>query len=139
MVLSIATLLVLGVIADDKPAKEEKKAIEPAAAEPAAEASKKQDKRGLEYDFGGYDFGGDDHGHHHFDHHEEKTLTIVKKIPVPYKVEKTVHVPVEKISHYPVHVHVPKPYPVEKVSQKNNNISQLVGSEFKIQIFVKLL
>lgn len=114
VVLSVATLVVSGVIADEQPAKEDKKAIEPAAAEPAVEASKKQDKRGLEYDFGGHDFGGD-HGHHHFDHHEEKTLTIIKKIPVPYKVEKTVHVPVERIVKYPVHVHVPAPYPVEKV------------------------
>lgn len=46
--------------------------------------------------------------------HHEKTITVVKKVPEPYPVEKTVHVPVEKKVPYPVKVHVPQPYPVEK-------------------------
>lgn len=97
MFLSIA--LLLGASAEEK--KEEAKAVE---------ASKKQDKRGIfDHDFGGHDFGGHDfgssshasfsshdfgsHGHeiHHHEHHEpivhEKTLTVVKKIPVPGKIE----------------------------------------------------
>lgn len=132
---------VVSVFGDDKKsAKEEtKKAVEPAAAD------KKQDKRGIfgegyghdfgghdfghhdfggheislghdfhGHDFGGHDFGGD-HGHHGHHEHHEKTVTVVKKVPVPYPVEKQIHVPVEKVKHYPVHVHVPKPYPVEKI------------------------
>lgn len=82
---------------------EEKKSIENANVEDSKAADselqeKKQDKRGL------HGWEGD-HGHHH---HEEKTVTIVKKVPVPYPVEKHIPVPVEKVKHYPVHVHVPK-------------------------------
>lgn len=67
-------------------------------------AEKKQEKRGLS------DFG---HGWEH-DVKEEKTLTIVKKIPQPYPVYK--HIPVEHVKHVPVpyKVGVPKPYPVVK-------------------------
>lgn len=101
--LSIA--LLLGASAEEK--KEETKAVEEAK---TVEASKKQDKRGIfDHDFGGHDFGGHDfgssshasfsshdfgsHGHeiHHHEHHEpivhEKTLTVVKKIPVPGKTD----------------------------------------------------
>lgn len=85
-------------------AEEEKRAEESQTAEDAnLDESKTVEKRGAS----GY-------GHHH-GYHEEKTLTIVKKIPVPYKVEKTVHVPVEKIVKVPHKVYVDKPYPVEKV------------------------
>lgn len=65
---------------------------------------KKQEKRGI------YDFG--DWHHHHPT--EEKTLTIVKKIPVAVPHVKTVHVPHVKEVHVPVKVGVPKPYPVIK-------------------------
>lgn len=92
---------------------EEKKAEEKVDADTNAESSepaeKKQDKRGLSHDFG--------QGGHGWDHkyEEEKTLTIVKKIPAPYPVIK--HVPVEHVKHIPVPYKVPypKPYPVEKV------------------------
>lgn len=85
-------------------AEEDKKSIENTNVEDSKAAGselqdKKQDKRGL------HGWEGD-HGHHH--HHEEKTITIVKKVPVPYPVEKHIPVPVEKVKHYPVHVHVPK-------------------------------
>lgn len=62
---------------------------------------KKQEKRGI-HEYGNW------HGH------EEKTLTIVKKIPVPVPHVRTVHVPHYKETHYPVKVGVPKPYPVVK-------------------------
>lgn len=73
----------------------------------ASTAEKKQDKRGI-YDFGDYGGGGDSHewsGHHHHQPiHEEKTLTVVKKVPVPYPVVK--HVKVEHVKHIPVPVKV---------------------------------
>lgn len=128
MFLGIALLLC--VSAEEKAKDEEKKPVE---------ASKKQDKRGLfDHDFGGHDFSGghsyshsshDFGGHHeaiehhepsyhheepHHHHHEEKTLTIVKKVPVPVPHYKTVHVPHVKEVHVPYHVNVPKPYPVVK-------------------------
>ncbi|MFT8081746.1 hypothetical protein ACMYMI_23420, partial [Salmonella enterica subsp. enterica serovar Enteritidis] len=74
-----------------------------------ASADKKQDKRGI-HDFGDWSSVA----HHHHEPHEEKTLTIVKKIPVPVPHYKTVHVPQYKEVKVPVHVHVPKPYPVVK-------------------------
>lgn len=123
----LGIVLLLGVSAEEK-AKEETK--------PAAEASKKQDKRGLyDHDFGGHDFGSShsyqhqDFGHQevshyeepqyhheepHHHHHEEKTLTVIKKVPVPVPHYKTVHVPQYKEVRVPVHVHVPKPYAVVK-------------------------
>jgi len=52
--------------------------------------------------------------HHHHGHHEEKTLTIIKKIPVPVPQYKTVHVPHIKEVHVPYEVKVAKPYPVVK-------------------------
>lgn len=122
----LGIVLLLGVSAEEKAKEEEKKPVE-------AEASKKQDKRGLfDHDFGGHDFGSShsyqhqDFGYHHEEpsyhheephhhhHHEEKTLTVVKKVPVPVPHYKTVHVPVYKEVKYPVHVHVPKPVPVVK-------------------------
>ena len=49
---------------------------------------------------------------HHVSTHSEKTYTFVKKVPVPYPVEK--HIP------YPVEKHVP--YPV-KVRDKTTNFT----------------
>lgn len=46
--------------------------------------------------------------------HHEKTVTVVKKVAVPYPVTKEVRVPVEKLIHVPIQVPVPQPYPVEK-------------------------
>lgn len=72
-------------------------------------AEKKQDKRGI-YDFGDFGGGGSSHewsghsGHHHHPIEEEKTLTVVKKVPVPYPVVK--HVKVEHVKHIPVPVKV---------------------------------
>lgn len=43
--------------------------------------------------------------------HQEKTITVVKNVPVPYKVEKLHPVKIEKIVHVPVHVKVPQPFP----------------------------
>lgn len=71
------------------------------AEEGVTETDKKQEKRGT-------------HESHDYHVHEQKTVTIVKKVPVPYPVEKHIPVPVEKIVHYPVKVGVPKPYPVYK-------------------------
>lgn len=71
------------------------------AEESVTETDKKQEKRGT-------------HESHDYHVHEQKTVTIVKKVPVPYPVEKHIPVPVEKIVHYPVKVGVPKPYPVYK-------------------------
>ncbi|KAH1022475.1 hypothetical protein HUJ04_011869 [Dendroctonus ponderosae] len=80
-------------------------------------------------DFGGFDlgdvFGGGEGGGHggssgggsggwQGHEHHQKTVTIVKKVPAPYPVEKTIHVPVEKKVPYPVKVPYPQPYPVEK-------------------------
>lgn len=82
-------------------------------------ADKKQEKRGI-HDFGDWSSSGGhggDGGHHH--HHEEKTLTIVKKIPVPVPHYKTVHVPHYKTVHVPYEVKVPKPYPVIKHVSRN--------------------
>jgi hypothetical protein len=107
--------MLLGVSAEEKAKDEEKKPVEA-----EAEASKKQDKRGLfDHDFGGHDFGSShSYQHHHEEphhhHHEEKTLTVIKKIPVPVPHYKTVHVPHVKEVHVPYHVNVPKPYPVVK-------------------------
>ncbi|XP_060647153.1 titin [Drosophila nasuta] len=86
--------------------------------------------------------------HHHHHHHHNHIKEVIKTVPKPYKVEKIVHVPVEKIVekivqvprivnvtvekivHVPVEkiiekvvqipkpVHVPKPYVVERVMEK---------------------
>lgn len=113
-------MLLLTVTADEKKAekKAEKKVEAEKSVEPEAADSKKQEKRGL-YEFGGHDFSdggfggygghdfggqlsyGGDHGHHA---HHEKTVTIVKNVPVPYEVVK--HVP------YAVEKKVPVPYKV---------------------------
>ncbi|XP_073993638.1 uncharacterized protein [Rhodnius prolixus] len=69
------------------------------------------------------------HQHHHHHHHMEaphrqtheeshkhhvKTITITKKVPVPYEVivEKKVPYKVEIPVDKPYHIYVPKPYPV---------------------------
>ncbi|XP_034472113.1 uncharacterized protein LOC117779883, partial [Drosophila innubila] len=86
--------------------------------------------------------------HHHHHHHHNHIKEVIKTVPKPYKVEKIVHVPiekivekivhvpkivnvtVEKIVHVPVEkiiekivqvpkaVHIPKPYIVERVMEK---------------------
>uniref|UniRef100_A0A1B0F9D1 Uncharacterized protein n=1 Tax=Glossina morsitans morsitans TaxID=37546 RepID=A0A1B0F9D1_GLOMM len=67
--------------------------------------SKQVEKRGL-HSFGDYGHGG---------HHEHiKTVTIEKKVPVPYTVTKHVPYTVEKKVPYEVKVPVPEPYYVEK-------------------------
>lgn len=114
------------------------------ASEPETSASKKTEKRGLfdigdygGHDFGGHSFGGHslgghsfgghyggeyhhaapvaDYGHHGHHQHHEKTITVVKNVPVPYPVVK--HIPVEHIKHVPVpyKVAVPHPYPVSNL------------------------
>jgi hypothetical protein len=154
--LGVATLVLLGVSAEEK-AKEEKKPVE-------AEASKKQDKRGLfDHDFGGHDFGSshsyshqdfghsevvhhqepsyhheESHHHHHEEphhhHHEEKTLTIVKKVPVPVPHYKTVHVPQYKEVQVPYHVKIAKPYPVVKHVSLNIKCPKVISkAPFKVQ------
>lgn len=106
---SVVCLLALAILSC---AEEEKKPVEDKKAEDTvqAEASEKKDKRGI-YEYGDH---GSSHDHGHHGHHEEKTLTIVKKVPVPVPHYKTVHVPVVKEVHVPYHVKVPKPYPVVK-------------------------
>lgn len=108
-------LAVLSSAGEEKKAVEDSKAEETQAEQPA---EKKQDKRGI-HDFGDWSSHGS--SHHDHGHHEEKTLTIVKKVPVPVPHYKTVHVPQIKEVHVPYHVKVPKPYPVVKhVSWKSN-------------------
>jgi hypothetical protein len=108
--------LLLGVSAEEKAKSEEKKPIVDASKPVEAKEAKeddgtKKDKRGLfDHDFGGHDFSHShsysniDFGHHHEEphfesshyephHHEEKTLTIVKKVPYPVPHVKEVHVP----------------------------------------------
>jgi hypothetical protein len=63
------------------------------------EESQNIEKRGLHGSFGGHEWssGGssyDDHGHGHHEH--VKTITIEKKVPVPYEVIKKVPYTVEK-------------------------------------------
>jgi hypothetical protein len=111
-------LLALAIMAC---AEEEKKPVEDSKVEETKadeSTDKKQEKRGI-HDFGdhhGWSSGGSSHGH---GHHEEKTLTIVKKIPVPVPHVKEVHVPHVKEVHVPYHVKVPKPYPVVKHVRKS--------------------
>lgn len=77
--------------------KEEKKAVveaEKKSSDTAVEggAEKKQEKRGIYGDFG-YGHGhGWEEDHHHVHHHHEKTIYSVKKVPVPYPVEKEVSI-----------------------------------------------
>uniref|UniRef100_A0A182ISA9 Uncharacterized protein n=1 Tax=Anopheles atroparvus TaxID=41427 RepID=A0A182ISA9_ANOAO len=77
-----------------------------------AKESQNVEKRGLHSSFGdfGHDFGG--HDEHHHEH--IKTVTIEKKVPVPYTVEKHVPYTVEKKVPYEVKVPIPQPYIVEK-------------------------
>lgn len=106
----LAFLLVLAVLAC---AEDEKKPVEDSKVEETQaedQADKKQEKRGI-HDFGDHGWSSHDQGHHA---HEEKTLTIVKKIPVAVPHYKTVHVPHIKEVHVPYHVKVNKPYPVIK-------------------------
>lgn len=102
---------------DKKESKVETKEIEQSE-------SQKTEKRGLHHsigDFGGHDFGGHDFGGHDFgggdDHHHHehvKTITIEKKVPVPYTVHKHVPYTVEKKVPYTVHVPVPQVHSYSK-------------------------
>lgn len=49
------------------------------------------------HDFGGHDFGASEHHHEHV-----KTITIEKKVPVPYTVTKHIPYTVEKKVPYEV-------------------------------------
>lgn len=124
---SVVCLLALAILScaeEEKKPVEDKKVEEPVE----AEATEKKDKRGI-YDFG--DHGSShDQGHHGHHHHEEKTLTIVKKVPVHVPHYKTVHVPVVKEVHVPYHVKVPKPYPVVKHVSWGFNFYQTLVKAF---------
>lgn len=117
-------MLALAVLSS---AEEEKKAVEEKnAGDAKAESTdNKQQKRGI-HDFGDWSSGG--HGGHGGHHHTEKTLTIVKKIPVPVPHVKTVHVPHYKEVHVPYHVKVPKPYPVVKHASQKHLKSKILSS-----------
>jgi len=116
-----------------KQIKKTEQEIEPAA----AKESQKNEKRGIFHsignygggfgsfggghsggggggDFGGSYGGGDFGGHSHHEH--IKTITIEKKVPVPYTVHKHVPYTVEKKVPYEVKVPIPQPYVVEKKS-----------------------
>lgn len=100
----LALVVLASAEEEEKKAAGETVAVEDSNGEESkAEAltEKKQEKRGI-HEYGNW------HGT------EEKTLTIVKKIPVPVPHVKTVHVPHVKEVHVPVKVGVPKPYPVIK-------------------------
>lgn len=105
----LTVALALGVAEEQKATNDQKvEETEQKNVEADAPAEKNHEKRGI-HETGDW--------HHPVPHHpikEEKTLTIVKKIPVPYPKYKTVHVPHVKEVHVPVHVKVPKPYPVYK-------------------------
>lgn len=91
-------------------AEKETKAVEDEKKSDAAAngPEKKQEKRGIfgegYGDFGGHygggHYGGGHYGgghgweedHHHLHHHHEKTIVNVKKVPVPYPVEKHVSI-----------------------------------------------
>lgn len=55
--------------------------------------------------------GQEDFNHHH-EPHFEKTITVVRKVPEPYAVEKTVHIPIYKNVPYAVEVPVAEPFPM---------------------------
>lgn len=75
------------------------------------EDEKNIEKRGLS-DFGDWHSSGhDDHYHHH---EKIKTITIEKKVPVPYEVVKKIPYTVEKKIPYEVKVPFPQPYEVIK-------------------------
>ncbi|KAK0174185.1 hypothetical protein PV328_007294 [Microctonus aethiopoides] len=54
------------------------------------------------------------HSPDNIEEHEEKIITIVKNVEVPYPVEKKIPYPVIKKIPYPVKVPVAQPYPIEK-------------------------
>lgn len=83
--------------------------IEATEQQKSEDGEKNHEKRGIHETGDGWS--------HPVPHHpvkEEKTLTIIKKIPYPVPKYKTVHVPQIKEVHVPYHVKVPKPYPVYK-------------------------
>lgn len=126
-------LVTADAVQDKKESKVETKQIEQAE-------SQKTEKRGLHHslgdygghdfgghDFGGHDFGGGDHGHEEHHHHEHvKTITIEKKVPVPYTVHKHVPYTVEKKVPYTVHVPVPQVKYKLKIVSSQVLIRQLI-------------
>jgi hypothetical protein len=114
----------VALAASEGTAAEAKKVDNEKSIEPAKEESSNVEKRGLHGSIGDYSFGGHDGGHDfggssgyggHHEHHEHiKTITIEKKVPVPYTVHKHVPYTVEKKVPYEVKVPVPQPYEVIK-------------------------
>lgn len=78
------------------------------------EDEKTIEKRGLSHDFGDWHSSGHDDHHHHHHHEHIKTITIEKKVPVPYEVVKKIPYTVEKKIPYEVKVPFPQPYEVIK-------------------------
>lgn len=64
--------------------------------------------------FGDHHASGSHHHDHHHHHEHIKTVTIEKKIPVPYEVIKKIPVTVEKKIPVEVKVPIPQPYEVIK-------------------------
>ncbi|KAL4710792.1 hypothetical protein ACJJTC_009341 [Scirpophaga incertulas] len=113
-----ASLVALLAFTYAEEAKEAEKEVAVAENKEAASDDKKHEKRGL-FDVGlgygghgGFDsighLGGGGYGHDEV----HKTVTVVKKVPVPYPVEKHIPYPVEKKIPYPVKVPVDNPVPV---------------------------
>lgn len=105
----LAVLLVLAnakgdVSADKKDSNVEQKEVEDST------SGQKRNQRGVYGSLGDYghsSYGHDDYGGHDFgasDHHHEhiKTVTIEKKVPVPYTVHKHIPYTVEKKVPYEV-------------------------------------
>lgn len=107
----LAVTLALCYAAEESAAVADSK-VEETKAEDSKDGEKNHEKRGI-HEYGDYHSSHDSH-HHHHPIKEEKTLTVVKKVPVPVPHVKYVHVPHVKEVHVPVHVKVPKPYPVVK-------------------------
>ena len=108
-------------------------------------------KRGV-WDFGsghessfssGGDFGGHDFGGLHKEEEHVKHVTIVKKVPVPYPVEVTKHVPVEVKVPYPVEVEKKVPVYVEKkvpvVVEKKVHVDRPVPYPVKVPVKVPVI
>lgn len=75
----------MALVASEGTAAAEKEVGDQKAAQAAAGESQAHEKRGLHDSIGDWSFGGHD-DHHHHEH--VKTITIEKKVPVPYHVTK---------------------------------------------------
>ncbi|KAI4473103.1 hypothetical protein M0802_016312, partial [Mischocyttarus mexicanus] len=95
----LTTLVVSAKCIEEKKVSGESKESESSEDSAATGAEKKTEKRGLVHSYGDFGGGGggggggsDGGGGGSYDHHEHvKTVTVVKKVPVPYEVTK--HVP----------------------------------------------